>query len=61
MKGLNHILIHYEFTCNLWHLVLNLFGVLWAMSSNILELLHCWKIQGEDILKRPFGKLFMLS
>jgi hypothetical protein len=22
------------------------FGVLWVMPSNILELLHCWKMQG---------------
>jgi hypothetical protein len=37
----NHFLIYCEYTSDLWHLVLNLFGVSWAILSNILELLHC--------------------
>jgi hypothetical protein len=45
-ETINHLFIHYEYTADLWHLVLNIFGVSWVMSSNILELLHCWKFQG---------------
>ena len=41
----NQLLIHCEYISYLWHLVLNLFRVLWAMLSNIIELLHCWKTQ----------------
>jgi hypothetical protein len=37
----NHLLIHCGYSSDLWHLVFNLFGVLWAMPINILELLHC--------------------
>jgi len=46
-ETVNYLLIHCEYTSDLWHLVLNLFGVSWAMPSNILELLYCWKIQGR--------------
>lgn len=46
-KGtINHLLIHCEYTADLWHLALNTFGVSWVMPSNILELLHCWIFQG---------------
>jgi hypothetical protein len=43
----NHLLLNCEFTSDLWYLVLNLFGVLWVMPSNILGVLHCWKTQGR--------------
>jgi hypothetical protein len=42
----NLYLIHSEYTSDLWYLVFNLFRFSWAMMSNILELLHCWKNQG---------------
>ena len=45
-ETINHLLIHCEYTSDLWPLVLNLFGVLWALPSNILELLYFWKTQG---------------
>jgi len=40
----NHLIIHCEYTVDIWHFVLNIFGV---MPSNILELLQCWKFQGR--------------
>jgi hypothetical protein len=45
-ETVNHLLIHCEFTSEIWHLVLNLFEVSWVMPSNILELFHYWKTQG---------------
>ncbi len=53
----NHLLIHCEYTNDLWHLVSNLFRVSWAMSSNILELLHYWKIWGRGHPKEAFWKV----
>jgi hypothetical protein len=44
---INHPLIHCEYTNDLWHLVLSLFRVSWAMPNNILVLVHCWKIEGR--------------
>jgi hypothetical protein len=37
-ETVNHLLIHCEFTSELWHLVLGLFGFSWVMPGNILEL-----------------------
>jgi hypothetical protein len=37
-ETVNHLLIHCEFTSELWHLVLSLFGFSWVMPGNILEL-----------------------
>jgi hypothetical protein len=38
-------------------MVLSLFGVLWIMSRNILELLHCWKNQGHRYSKYSIWKV----
>jgi hypothetical protein len=46
-ETVNYFLIHCEFTSEIWHLVLTFFGVLWVMSSNVVELLQCWKTQGQ--------------
>jgi hypothetical protein len=59
-ETVNHLLIHCEFTSEIWHLVLILFGVSWVMPSNIVELLQCWKTQGGDNPKRPYGKSSLL-
>jgi hypothetical protein len=53
----NHLLIHCEYSSGMWHLVLNLFGVLWAMPSNIQELLHCWRTQGWGHPKEAIWKV----
>jgi hypothetical protein len=47
-ETVNHILIHCEFTKEMWHFDLILFGVSWVMPSNILELVQCWKMQGQS-------------
>jgi hypothetical protein len=45
-ETINHLIIYYEFTSEIWNSVLILLGVSWVMPSNILEMLHCWKTQG---------------
>lgn len=51
LEAVNNLLLQFEYTSDLLHLVLNMFRVLWAMLSNILELLHCWKTQGRGHFK----------
>jgi hypothetical protein len=41
-----------SFSADLWHLVLNIFGISWVMPINILELLHCWNFQGRGSPQR---------
>jgi hypothetical protein len=40
-ETINHLFVHCEYAADIWHLVLNSFGVSWAMLCNILQLLHC--------------------
>jgi hypothetical protein len=56
-ETVNHLLIHCEFTSEIWHMVLTLFEVLWAMPSNILELLYYWKTQGWGQSKEAIWKV----
>lgn len=42
-ETINHLLLHCEYAVDIWHLVINNFGVFWAMPDNILQLLYCWK------------------
>jgi hypothetical protein len=56
----NHLLIHCEFTSEIWHLVLVLFGVSWAMFGNILELLKCWKMQGQRQFTEAIWKVILV-
>ena len=55
----NHLFIHCEFTSEIWHLVLVLFGVSWAMLGNILELLKCWKMQGRRQFTEAIWKVIL--
>jgi hypothetical protein len=56
-ETVNNLLLHCEFTRELWHLVLFLFGVLWIMSGTIVELLQCWKTQGRRQSKEAIWKV----
>jgi len=56
-ETINHLLIYCEFTRELWHLVLILFGVSWIMPGTILELLHCWMMQGWRQSKEAIWKV----
>jgi len=58
-ETVNLILIHFEFTSEIFHLVLILFGVSWAMLGNILEL-NVERCRGQDNPQRPSGKSSML-
>jgi hypothetical protein len=58
-ETINHLLLHCEFTVDIWHLVLNSFGVSWVTSGNVLQLFHCWKFLGIGHPSyKLFGKLF---
>jgi hypothetical protein len=58
-ETINHLLIHCEFTSEIWHLVLILFGVSWVMwmPSNIVELFQCWRTQGWGHSKEAIWKV----
>jgi hypothetical protein len=58
-ETINHLILHCEYVADIWHLVLNSFGVSWVLvtffsSSMVGNLL------GVDILEKLFGKLFSL-
>jgi hypothetical protein len=57
---INHFLIHCEYTSDLWLLVLNTFGVSWAMPNNVQELLHFWKIHGQGHSQEAIWKVFFV-
>jgi hypothetical protein len=40
---INHLLLHCEFSVDIWHLVLISFGVSWVTPGNVSQLLQCWK------------------
>lgn len=59
-ETVNRLLIHFEYTNDLWYMVLYLFGVSWTMLRNILELLHFWKNQGHGHSKEAILKVIPL-
>jgi hypothetical protein len=38
-ESIEHILIHYKVTKELWSSILNLFGVEWVMPKRVIDLL----------------------
>jgi hypothetical protein len=40
LHGCTHLLLHCAYTVDIGHLVLNSFGVSWAMPGNLLQFLH---------------------
>jgi hypothetical protein len=56
-ETINHLLLHCEFTVDIWHLMLNSFGVFWVTPGNILQLLHCWKFIGHGRPKETIWKV----
>jgi hypothetical protein len=50
--------LHCEYAPDIWHLVLNSFGVSWVKPSNILQLLHCWKFLRWGHPKEAIWKVF---
>jgi hypothetical protein len=59
-ETINHPLIHCEFTSEIFHFILILFGVWWVISNNIVELLQCWKTQGQGQSKEAIRKVIPL-
>jgi hypothetical protein len=57
---INHFLIHCEYTSDLWLLVLNTFGVSWAMPNNVQEWLHYWKIHGQGHSQEAIWKVIFV-
>jgi len=58
-ETVNHLLTHCDYISDLWHLVFKLFRVSWAMPSNILELLHCWKTRVRGHSKEAIWKVIL--
>jgi hypothetical protein len=48
-ETVNHLLIHYEFTCEIWHLILILFVASWVMAGNILSYFNAGRRRVETI------------
>lgn len=62
-ETINHLL--HEYAADIWHLVLNSFGVSRVMPGNILQFLHCWKFQGRghprEVIWKVIPALLMWS
>jgi hypothetical protein len=52
-----NLLLHCEFSVDIWHLVLISFGVSWVTPGNVPQLLHCWKFLGHGHPREAIWKV----
>jgi hypothetical protein len=48
-ESVNHLFLHCPLACELWTMVLVMFGKTWVMPRDVVDLLCCWKgIRGNS-------------
>jgi hypothetical protein len=64
-KTINHFLLHCELSVDIWHFVLNNFGISWVTLGNVPQLLNCWKFFGyghpREVMWKVIPALLMWS
>ena len=52
-ESIDHLLIHWEVTTELWSSIHNLFGVEWVMPRQVIDSLNSW--DGQVWLQNRYG------